>query len=97
LTVDEIAETVEEFRHAAVCAKEAGLDGVEIHAANGYLIDTFLQVRILSLCSFSFALSALLASLRTSLYSLFSLMYAISRIQKFIPIQSTEQDQPSHG
>jgi len=32
-----------EYRNAAKAAMEAGFDGVEIHAANGYLLDTFLQ------------------------------------------------------
>jgi N-ethylmaleimide reductase len=39
----EIPGIVEDFRHAAQRAKEAGFDGIEIHGANGYLIDTFLQ------------------------------------------------------
>lgn len=39
----EIPSLVESFRKAAVRAKDAGLDGVELHAANGYLADTFLQ------------------------------------------------------
>ncbi len=34
---------MEDYRCAAVQAKEAGFDGVEVHAANGYLLDTFLQ------------------------------------------------------
>ena len=45
LTIDEIALVVEDYRRAAQYAKEAGFDGVEIHAANGYLIDQFLQSR----------------------------------------------------
>ena len=43
LTEDEIAGTVRDFRHAAEAALEAGADGVEIHAANGYLIHQFLS------------------------------------------------------
>jgi N-ethylmaleimide reductase len=43
LTVQEITATVEDYRQGAVRAKEAGFDGVEIHGANGYLIDQFLQ------------------------------------------------------
>ena len=43
LETAEIARVVEEYRQAAANAKEAGFDGVEIHAANGYLIDEFLQ------------------------------------------------------
>ncbi|MFC9356037.1 alkene reductase [Rhodococcus sp. NPDC057014] len=43
LETDEIEGIVEDFRRGAVNAKAAGFDGVEIHAANGYLIDQFLQ------------------------------------------------------
>lgn len=43
LATDEIAGIVEEFRKGAENAKAAGFDGVEIHGANGYLIDQFLQ------------------------------------------------------
>ena len=43
LDVSEIAELVEAYRASAELAKEAGFDGVEIHSANGYLLDTFLQ------------------------------------------------------
>ena len=43
LRTDEMAGIVADYRHAAVCAKRAGFDGVEIHAANGYLIDQFLR------------------------------------------------------
>jgi N-ethylmaleimide reductase len=43
LETDEIPLIVEDFRRAAERAKSAGFDGVEFHAANGYLIDQFLQ------------------------------------------------------
>ena len=43
LEVDEITGIVEDYRKAAENAKRAGFDGVEIHAANGYLIDQFLR------------------------------------------------------
>lgn len=43
LTVLEIHEYVELYATAASNAIEAGFDGVEIHAANGYLIDQFIQ------------------------------------------------------
>jgi N-ethylmaleimide reductase len=43
LELEEIRPLVESFRLAAVRAKEAGFDGVELHNANGYLADTFLQ------------------------------------------------------
>ncbi|KQX75106.1 MULTISPECIES: alkene reductase [Aeromicrobium] len=42
LETDEIAGIVEEFVHASRSAVEAGLDGVELHAANGYLLHQFL-------------------------------------------------------
>jgi N-ethylmaleimide reductase len=42
LAIEEIPGVVEEFVHAARCAVEAGLDGVEVHAANGYLVHQFL-------------------------------------------------------
>jgi len=41
----EIPEIVEDYRAAATRALAAGFDGIEIHAANGYLIDQFLQSR----------------------------------------------------
>ncbi|WP_423596281.1 alkene reductase [Roseateles sp. MS654] len=43
LTIDEIHATVQDFRRAAANAIRAGFDGVEIHGANGYLIDQFLR------------------------------------------------------
>jgi 2,4-dienoyl-CoA reductase-like NADH-dependent reductase (Old Yellow Enzyme family) len=39
----EITEVIEAFRLGAQHAQQAGFDGVELHAANGYLIDQFLQ------------------------------------------------------
>lgn len=43
LETAEISRIVDDYRKAAERAKQAGFDGVELHAANGYLIDEFLQ------------------------------------------------------
>ena len=43
LEVAEIKGIIEDYRRAAACSKTAGFDGVELHAANGYLPDEFLQ------------------------------------------------------
>ncbi|WP_321877583.1 alkene reductase [Paraburkholderia bannensis] len=43
LTLDGIAQIVQDFRVAARHAMQAGMDGVEIHAGNGYLIDQFIN------------------------------------------------------
>ncbi|MFW5426092.1 MAG: alkene reductase [Methylophagaceae bacterium] len=43
LELNEIPSIVEQYRQAAINAKQAGFDGVEIHAANGYLLDQFLK------------------------------------------------------
>jgi N-ethylmaleimide reductase len=43
LETSEISGVVDGFRQAAINAREAGFDGVEIHGANGYLIEQFLQ------------------------------------------------------
>ncbi|NOZ54540.1 MAG: alkene reductase [Gammaproteobacteria bacterium] len=43
LEINEIAGIVTQFKHAAAQAKTAGFDGIEVHAANGYLIDQFLR------------------------------------------------------
>lgn len=43
LDTEEIADIVEAYRQGAERAKAAGFDGVEIHGANGYLLDQFLQ------------------------------------------------------
>lgn len=41
LTIEDIAGVVADYRTAAANARRAGFDGVEIHAANGYLLDQF--------------------------------------------------------
>lgn len=43
LTVDEIQSMMQDYIQAAKCAKEAGFDGIQLHGANGYLLDCFLQ------------------------------------------------------
>ena len=43
LEIPEIEAIVEDYRLAALRAKKANFDGVELHAANGYLMDQFLQ------------------------------------------------------
>jgi N-ethylmaleimide reductase len=43
LSLTEIQRTIEDYGRAASNAKAVGFDGVEIHAANGYLIDQFLR------------------------------------------------------
>lgn len=43
LSVEEISGIIADYAHAADMAKKAGFDGVEVHAANGYLIDQFLK------------------------------------------------------
>lgn len=45
LETSEIKDIVEAYRVGAENAKKAGFDGVEIHGANGYLIDQFLQTK----------------------------------------------------
>jgi len=45
LRSDEIAPLVDDWRQAALNAMEAGFDGMEIHGANGYLLEQFLQSR----------------------------------------------------
>lgn len=46
LTIDEIKETVKDFATAANNGIEAGFDGIEIHGANGYLIQQFLSTNV---------------------------------------------------
>ncbi len=43
LATEEIAGIVADFRRGAQNAREAGFDGVELHGANGYLVDQFLR------------------------------------------------------
>ena len=43
LEAAEISAIIEEFRQAAINAKAAGFDGIEVHGANGYLLDQFLE------------------------------------------------------
>lgn len=43
LEVSELAGIVQDYVHATRCAMAAGFDGVEVHAANGYLLDQFLR------------------------------------------------------
>ncbi|KAK6136034.1 hypothetical protein DH2020_030244 [Rehmannia glutinosa] len=46
LTVHEISQVIDDFRVAAKNVIEAGFDGIEIHAANGYLLDQFLKDQV---------------------------------------------------
>ena len=43
LRTDELPGIVADYRHAARCAIDAGFDGVEVHGANGYLLEQFLR------------------------------------------------------
>ncbi|MEP3482302.1 MAG: alkene reductase [Fuerstiella sp.] len=43
LETAELSGIVADYRQAAERAKQAGFDGIEVHSANGYLLDTFLQ------------------------------------------------------
>ncbi|RPA95208.1 FMN-linked oxidoreductase [Choiromyces venosus 120613-1] len=42
MTIEEIQDTISDYVHASKCAIAAGFDGVEIHAANGYLLNQFI-------------------------------------------------------
>ena len=43
LETSEISDIVQQYKNAAGMAKDAGFDGIEVHAANGYLLDQFLR------------------------------------------------------
>jgi N-ethylmaleimide reductase len=43
LTTEEIPGVVRQYAHATSLARQAGFDGVEVHAANGYLVDQFIR------------------------------------------------------
>ncbi|KAI1296119.1 FMN-linked oxidoreductase [Xylaria venustula] len=43
MTIEEIKQTIQDFATASRNAINAGFDGVELHGANGYLLDQFLQ------------------------------------------------------
>lgn len=43
LQTEEIPQLLEDYRHAAQSAKDAGFDGVEVHSANSYLLDQFIR------------------------------------------------------
>jgi len=43
MTKEDIKKVLEQFRQGALNAKQAGFDGIELHGANGYLVDQFLR------------------------------------------------------
>lgn len=43
LETQEIPDIIEQYKHAAAAALDAGFDGIELHAANGYLLDQFMR------------------------------------------------------
>lgn len=46
LTLEEVYQLRDDFIHAAVRAKEAGYDGVEVHGAHGYILTQFLSLKL---------------------------------------------------
>ena len=45
LTIEEIGQTVADYRRAAELARDAGFSGIEVHSATGYLVNQFLDSR----------------------------------------------------
>lgn len=45
MTKQDIKNVIEEYRQAALNAIEAGFDGIELHAANGYLVNQFIDLK----------------------------------------------------
>ena len=43
LAIDEIPRIIDDYEHAARNAQKAGFDGIQLHAANGYLVDQFIR------------------------------------------------------
>jgi N-ethylmaleimide reductase len=43
MTIEDILQTIADFKQAAINAKEAGFDGIEIHSSNGYLFHQFFN------------------------------------------------------
>ncbi|EGR31688.1 hypothetical protein IMG5_104290 [Ichthyophthirius multifiliis] len=43
MTKQQIKEVIEEFKQGAIYCKQAGFDGIQLHGANGYLVDQFLR------------------------------------------------------
>ena len=46
---EDIERFIGHYRHAAECAIKAGFDGVEIHNANGYILDQFVRLNVIEL------------------------------------------------
>ncbi len=52
ITPEEIKMVVDQFRQGARNSLDAGFDGVEIHSANGYILDQFLKVHSFWTCCY---------------------------------------------
>jgi len=46
IKLEEIPALIEEFKQSAINARKAGLDGIELHSANGYLLEQFLNSKV---------------------------------------------------